>query len=90
MEGHRELFSCDGNIRNVEFLNAHQTESVHSRSECKYVIEVSKENFGKIQQCKLFDIKGNMITFLQCNPKRENFGNSDFQKIANSVYKTVR
>jgi len=79
------------NIINISELKAGQEKPVSSEEPATYVVEIISENFEKIINFKKINIiKDNFIEFLNNNHKSNFSGNDDFQKIANTVYKTVR
>lgn len=82
---------CDDNfnIRSIKLLKAGQTDPVESDSACKYVIEISSGFFEKKPEFRKFIKRDNKITLLKYS-KSENFENESFQKIANSIYKSIR
>lgn len=77
-------------IKNIEILKAHQERPVYSSGPCLYVAEILAENFEKILFFKNAEKKDNIVCFY--NPKHVNkfSENTSFQKIANTVYRTVR
>jgi len=80
----------DFNIKDKKILKAHQTHPVSCNIPCKYAIEILAENFGKISEFNKAHHAGDMIELMKKNAKSKNFGNEDFQKIANSYYKSIR
>jgi len=78
------------NIINIETLQANQTDPVSSNEPALYVVEVNSENFEKIVVFKKISLQDNFVEFLNIKNKSDFFENDDFQKIANTIYKTVR
>ena len=78
------------NIINIATLEANQTTPVGSNEPVVYVVEVLSKNFEKIIDFHKVILQDNYIEFINNNCKSNFSENSGFQKIANTVYKTVR
>ena len=78
------------NIINIEELKANQESPVSSNEPAIYVVEVNSENFEKIIIFKKIFLQDNYIEFSNTKNKSDFFEKEDFQKIANTIYKTVR
>lgn len=80
----------NNNILCHKKLLAHQESPVYSCGQAKYVIEISTENSEKILHSNRFSLEGNQIILFKDTKESCVFENRNFQKLANSFYKSIK